>query len=113
MLNNITDQSTLSNNSTIKQQQELARLEGIQKNKNPYAKSDSLMDQSSISEEAIKLYEQEKDMNKYKSLVLNSLNEDDNSLGEISSLIDNGKYEISNEDLANAILGSGEFDDLF
>ena len=109
MLNNILNKERIGNNPLI-QQQEIQSIGKGKILKTPYAKNDLLVDESDISDEAVKLYEKDKDIQKYKGLVLDSL-DTDNGVKEIAGLIESGKLDISDSDIAQAMMGDDELMD--
>jgi len=105
MLNNISNEDILLNNSIAQQ----TKLAGVEKkttsSQNPYVKSSDFADVIDISEQAKKLYEKEQEILKYKSMVMDSLNTPD-ELEQINTVLDTiktGDY-ISNDDLADKML---------
>lgn len=76
--------------------------------KNPYQKAVSESDKSDISNEAIKLYEREKDITKFKNLLMVNLNKvDDTENIEVPVGFDD--LGISNEDLASSLSSNKNF----
>jgi hypothetical protein len=111
MLNHVTNGSDLYTNTNIKQQKEVLGVDKREIQKNPYAKIDGFIDQSEISELAKKLFEKDKEVQKYTKLVTEDL--DINSAkNEIVDLINSGQY-LNNDELANSLLGSEDFLDIF
>lgn len=109
MVDHINSNDALINN-TIKQQQELLGIEKKSAVKNPYQKVSELTDRTDISDEALKLYEREQELEKYRKLVLEAIN-DDLNVSDIVSLINTGKY-MSDEDLADSLAKNEDFMDL-
>ncbi|OGI00842.1 MAG: hypothetical protein A2287_02430 [Candidatus Melainabacteria bacterium RIFOXYA12_FULL_32_12] len=109
MVDHITNNDILTNNS-IKQQQELLGIEKKSSAKNPYQKVSEYMDQSDISDEALKLYDKEKDVEKYREMVLEAIGNDLN-VSEIVQLINNSEY-MSDTDLADSLSKNKDFMDL-
>lgn len=107
MINNIINNDILKN--PLIQNDEVQEVQKNTAGKNPYQKGDYLVDQSQISNEAIKLFEQEQEINKYKSLVLEALNEEDDSIDPLISLINNDKYNVDDEDLADSLMENSSF----
>jgi len=105
MLNNISNEDILHNNSIAQQ----TKLAGIEKkttsSQNPYAQPAEFADVIDISEQAKKLYEKEQEILKYKSMVLDSLNTPDEleQINAVLETIKTGDY-ISNDDLADKML---------
>jgi len=110
MLNHVTNGSDLYTNTNIKQQKEVLGVDKRELQKNPYTKVDGFMDQSEISELAKKLFEKDKEVQKYCKFVTEGL--DENSGTEIVDLINSGKY-LNNEELADSLLENRDFVDLF
>ncbi len=102
MLNNINGKDGILNNPLI-QQNEVQSIGNRKNATNPYAKTEELFDDSEISKEAIDLYERELDVAKFKRMVLSSLDENDGT-SEIIGLVKNGKYQVSDEELADSIM---------
>lgn len=105
-----TNNDILTSN-TIKQQQELLGIDKKTSSKNPYDKSVDFVDQADISQNALKLYEQEKkqekDVDKYRKIVLDSINKG-LSTSDIIKQINSEKY-LSNDDLADSLLNNDDF----
>jgi anti-sigma28 factor (negative regulator of flagellin synthesis) len=78
--------------------------------KNAYVENEKktdLIDQGQISDEAIKKYEAEKEIEYYKEILVQMLGTDEPKSDNISSLmkqVQNGTYNINNSDLADSIL---------
>jgi anti-sigma28 factor (negative regulator of flagellin synthesis) len=78
--------------------------------KNAYIENEKktdLIDQGQISDEAIKKYEAEKEIEYYKEILVQMLGTDEPKSDNISSLmkqVQNGTYNINNSDLADSIL---------
>jgi len=106
MLNNINSNDGIVN-SLIKQQEEVNEIDKKSVSRNPYKKSTELIDESLISQEALKLYEKDREIAKYKSMVLSSLASGDGSK-EVANLLQNGKYEVSDDDLADSMLSDSD-----
>ena len=104
MLNNINNEDILLNNS-IAQQVKLASVEKKTASQNPYSKVAEYGDVIDISEQAKKLYEKDQEIQKYKDMVMNSL-DSPNDLEQINSILDTiktGDY-ISNDAIADKML---------
>lgn len=102
MLNNISSDS-LINNSLI-QQNEVTSVERKLTTSNPYAANkNELVDESDISSEAMSLYQKDQEIQQYKSMVMDSLNSG-SGIDDIKSLIQNGNYSVSDEDLASSMM---------
>jgi len=104
MLNNVNTNEVLLNNQLTQQ----IKLAGVDKNtstQNPYAKVSEFADVIDISEQAKKLYEKEQEIEKYKELVMQSLNSSDNT-EQTSKLLDVFKTNdyISDDDIVDKIL---------
>jgi hypothetical protein len=106
MLNNINSNDGIVN-SLIRQQDEINEIDKKSVSKNPYKKNTELVDESLISQEALKLYEKDREIAKYKSMVLSSLTSGDGSK-EVANLLQNGKYEVSDDDLADSMLSDSD-----
>ncbi len=104
MLNNISNEDLILNNS-ISRQAKLVEIDNKSASQNPYVKSSELADVIDISEQAKKLYEREQEIEKYKSLVLESLDSPDDP-EHMTSILDSIKSSeyISNEELAAKML---------
>lgn len=109
MLNNINNEDILLNNS-LTQQIKLGGVEKKASSQNPYSKVAEYGDVIDISDKAKELYEKEKEIEKYKSLVMDSLNTPDepDALNTIMESVKSGEY-ISNEQIADKML-KGELD---
>jgi hypothetical protein len=107
MIDNITNNEILSNNSIL-QQQEVLGVEKKSASKNPYDKNVYLSDESDISDQALSLYEKEKDVQKYKNLVLEAISKDV-STSDLVKLINNQNSLISNDDLADKLANDKDF----
>ena len=95
------------NSSIVQQQQELIGIDKKTPQKNPYAKIIELCDQTEISDEAIKLCEKDKDIQKFKNL-LSSVDEKEASQ-QVNDLINSGKIMPTEDDLADALLKDSDF----
>jgi len=104
MLNNVNTNDVLLNNQ-LTQQLKLAGVNGNSSAQNPYAKVSEFADVIDISEQAKKLYEKEQEIEKYKELVMQSLNSSDNA-EQTANLLDVFKKNdyITDDDIANKIL---------
>ena len=104
MLNNISNEDILLNNS-ISQQAKLAGVDKKTTAQNPYSKVSEFADVIDISEQAKKLYEKDQEIQKYKSMVMDSLNSPDSpeQTNSILNSLKSGDY-ISNEALAEKML---------
>ncbi len=105
MLNYINNDDLIPNNS-INQQSKIAGIDKKSVSKNPYSKIAEFGDTMEISDQAKKLYEQEKDVEKFKSMVMESLNapQTEEEINSILDIIQSGDY-VSNDNLAEQILG--------
>ncbi len=101
-------------NNAIKQNQELLAVENNTNKKNPYAQQEKeLVDETDVSSKAIEMYEQEQEYKKIQGFLLDSFS-NDLSTSELVSLINQGKYEIPSDKLADMLAGSENFlTDLF
>jgi tRNA G18 (ribose-2'-O)-methylase SpoU len=111
MLNHVTKSSDLYTNANIKQQQEILGVDKREIQKNPYTKIDGFVDQSEISELARKLFEKDKEVQKYSKLVTEDLDESSNT-NKILDLINSGQY-LNNDELAESLLNNNDFLDIF
>jgi len=104
MLNNISNEDLLLNNS-IAQQAKLAGVDKKAGSQNPYLKTAEFADVIDISEQAKKLYEKDQEIQKYKSMVMESLNAptDLEQLNSVLDTIKTGDY-ISNDAIAEKML---------
>lgn len=100
MVNGLNTNDNILNHKTIGQQQEISKL-GVSTAKNPYAKQNFLVDQGDISNQAIDLYQKDKDISQFKNLVMSGSNSEE-ELTKISQFI-------SNDDLSQAMLDDQEF----
>src|SRR3989339_883813 len=98
MVDQIVNNEILTN-SSIRQQQELLGIEKKSASKNPYEKNIDLTDESEISDEAIQLYKKEQEIEKYRNLVLESIDNDLNT-SDILELIHSDYKNLSDADLA-------------
>ncbi len=109
MADNIINNDIISNNSLVKQKQEILGVEKKSSFKNPYETSlNEIDDKSEISDEALALFDKYQEIEKYKKLVLDSLSESTGTY-EIANLIETGKYKISDEDLADSLMQDEDF----
>ena len=109
MINNIND--SIINNQLTKQK-EISLVDRAKTGRaNLYAVNNASYDKTEISDTAISLYQKEKDIDKYKKLVMESLDETDGT-DELSKLIADGKYAISDEDLADSLFANEDFTNL-
>lgn len=106
MINNI-NADGLIGNAKLGQNQETSGVDSISKNMlSAYGKNVAFIDESSISQEALALYEKEQEINRYKGF-LNSISEEDANK-EVASLIENGILTISDEELVNSMFNNEE-----
>jgi len=101
MLNNINSNDGVVNSSLLKQS-EISAVER-RVNNNPYKVDSLLVDESEISKEAKLLYERDLEIQKYKNMVLESLDQGDETK-EIIDLMTSGKYQITDEQLAESLI---------
>ncbi len=95
-------------NNAIKQNQELLGIESNNK-KNPYAQqAKELIDETDVSAKALEMYEQEQEYKKLRGFLLDSFS-NDLSTSELVSLINQGKYEIPSDKLADMLAGNDNF----
>jgi len=101
MLGNITNDNLITGNSVHQNEniKELEKNEGI---KNPYVKSAEFYDSLEVSREAKELFQKEKDIEFFKSLVLESPFCSKDEVDAILKLIQEGEF-IDNKDLAEAM----------
>jgi len=118
MLNYISNDDLIPN-SSISQQSKISGIDKKAAAKNPYSQITEFADTTEISDEAIKLFEREKDVEKFTSMVLDTLNspESEQELNSIMESISSGGY-ISNDSLADKILSKEnmlnfDFSDMF
>lgn len=104
MLNNISNEDLLLNNS-ITQQAKIAGVDKKAVSQNPYLKTAEFADVIDISEQAKKLYEKDQEIQKYKSMVMDSLDSptDLEQIDSILSTIKTNDY-ISNDAIAEKML---------
>ena len=104
MLNNISNEDHLLNNS-ITQQAKLAGVEKKTTSQNPYLKVAEYADVLDISDQAMKLYEKDKEIQKYKSMVMDAFNEPD-EVEQTNAILDTIKTSdyISNDAIAEKML---------
>ncbi len=109
MADNIINNDIISNNGLVKQKQEILGIEKKSSFKNPYETSlHEIDDKSEISDEALALYDKYQEIEKYKKMVLDSLGESSGT-DEIANLIETGKYNISDEELADSLMQDEDF----
>lgn len=106
MLNKINNGDGTVNNDSIIRQQVIGNV-GQRTTSNPYAKQNDLVDKTDISNEAVSLFQREKDIEKFKNLVMDSL-DTENYNADIAELIDKGAYQISEEDLAQSMINNDD-----
>ena len=63
-----------------------------------------LVDEGNISQEAIKLYERDKDIKKYTNMLCSDEVTEQEANQQVASLIESGAINISDEDLAESIM---------
>jgi len=104
MLNNIGNEDLILNNS-IAQQAKLAGVDKKAASQNPYVKTAEFADVIDISEQAKKLYEKDQEIQKYKSMVMDSFNSP-TDLEQIDSILNTIKTNdyISNDAIADKML---------
>jgi hypothetical protein len=104
MLNNINNDEHILNNS-ISQQAKIAGIDKKSASVNPYSKVAEFGDVIDISDQARKLYEKEQDVQKFKSMVMDSLDspQDPEQLNTIMDSIKSGDF-ISNDAIAEKML---------
>jgi|GEM_PF-1914697 len=100
MLGNISNESLISGNS-INQNENINGVEKKEETKNPYAKTVDFDDSLEISEKAKELLQKEKEIEFFKSMVLDTPNSKE-ELNAILELIREGDV-IDNKDLADAM----------
>ena len=105
MVNNING-DIVANNTAI-QQQEIVGIKNKTGTANAYTKPADLVDESNISNEAMQLYQNDKDVQKYKGMVLDNFNINDSN-STIKDLVNSGKYQVSDDDLAQSMLGNSD-----
>ena len=102
MINKITDNSILNTQGTL-QNQEAQATQGINSAlKNAYGlNKNSLIDETDISQEAVKLYQRELEVNRYKGY-LDNISEEE-ATQEVVELMEKGIINISEEELAESM----------
>lgn len=100
MLGNISNENLITGNSVDKNENVLG-AEKTEEKKNPYAKTVELEDSTDISEKARELLQKEKEIEFFKSLVLDSPPSRE-ELNAIMELISSGEL-IDNKDIAEAM----------
>jgi len=107
MLNNINNED-LNLTSSIAQQAKLSAVDNKTVSKNPYAKTADIGDVVDISDQAKKLNERDKDIEKFKSMVMDSLNQPDDTeqTNTVLNSIKTGDY-VTNDQLAEKMLKGG------
>lgn len=111
MLNHVSNGSDLYTNSNIKNQQEVIGIDKRLAQKNPYTKVDGFSDKSEISELAQKLFEKDQEVQKYKKLLADDVEESASS-EELFAMFESDNY-INNDDLADSLLNNRDFIDMF
>lgn len=106
MINNIKT-GDLQNNPLI-QQEEVSEVQKSLGGQKAYNTTDYLYDESDISDEAMKLYEMDQEIQKYKKAVMEDI-EQEESIDPLVNLIKDGKYDIDNEDLAESLMEDSSF----
>jgi len=114
MLNHVTNGSDLYTNTNIKQQQEILGVDKREIQKNPYTKVDGYFDESNISDLAKKLFEKDKEVQKYSKLVTEGLDESSgtSNTNKILNMLNSGQY-LNNDELATSLLNNRDFIDIF
>lgn len=116
MLNDITNNLASSLLNSSSSSQNVAKVTNAIKNAYGAEKTNNLVDESNISEEAIAKYEAEKEISYYKKLLNQMMSEDENDYSsqilEIINKVQNGEYEIDNKELAQSILMDEDAKDL-
>ncbi len=106
MLNNISSENLISGN-LINNNENINGVEKSEEQVNIYAKTVDLEDSSDISDKAKELLQREKDIENFKSMVLESpLNGEE--LKKIMELIREGEF-IDNKELAEAMQSDDDF----
>ncbi len=100
MIGNVSNDNLISGN-LINQNENINGVEKVEEQKNPYAKIAELEDSTNISDEARELLRREKEIEYFKSLVLDSPMSGE-EVSAIMELIRNGEF-IDNKDLAEAM----------
>lgn len=106
MIEHISNNDILANTSI--KQQELQAIEKKAVVKNPYLKLVDFTDKSDISNEALQLFERDRDIQKFKSLVLDSLDSTETN-SEVASMFESSNEYLSDDDLADLLLKDSEF----
>lgn len=105
MLNNISNEDLILNNPLIQQQNKVSGLDKKSTSTNPYSKASDLGDVIDISAKAKELCEKDKEIEKYKSMVMDMLNKPDTpeQTESILNSVKSGDY-ISNDAIAEKML---------
>lgn len=109
MLNNIRNNEDVLVSNSIAQQAKIGSVEKKTAAQNPYLKVAEFADVIDISEQAKKLYEKEKEIEKYKSIVLDMLNAPGDT-DETNAIVDSLKTEdyVSNDAIADKMVKDGK-----
>lgn len=114
MIDRIDDNNLLNTQSTL-QNQEAQGTQSITNNalKNAYgAKSNNLIDESNISQEAVYLYQREQEISRYTGY-LDAISEEE-ATREVVELMEKGIIDISEEELAESMFNNiSVLNDLF
>jgi len=113
MINNILKDGLIGN-SQLNQNKETTSVDGVSEKelRSTYRKNGILVDESQISQEALNLYEKDKEIEKYKGLLGQITEEEANQ--QVASLMDEGIITISEEDLASSMIRNDDLiNDLF
>lgn len=106
MVEYISNNNDILGNNIIKQQEALG-VNRKNSGKNIYKKSGDILDQSDISNEAKNLYEKEQEIQKYKKMVLDSIQEG-SSTSDIVNLLNSRKY-LDDNNLAESLSSNNDF----
>jgi len=98
----------LVTNSPIKQQQELLGVDKKSSAKKAYMDSSELADITDISNEALKLYEREKELDRYKKMVLDPDVSEQAGLDQILEFMNNNEF-LSPDELADSLSRNKDF----
>lgn len=113
MLNGISNNDNIDNTSLLKSQetletQETGKIGASAKDAYINADKNMFVDETRISDDAIKLYEKEKDVQKFASLVLSDPEDDSHNKMVVEKLL-SSKIEIPESDLIEGFFNNEKF----
>lgn len=111
MIENIYNRNDLLiKNNLIRQKQEMSGVDNKVIRKNPYENNKGLYDVKDISDVAKELYSKDKTVQKFKQMVIDM----DQSRADlkVNNLIENGKLQFSNDDIASGMLEDSDLIDM-